>query len=448
MHFVITGNESFTSITNDSETNETFTQNPQPKLPTNNPSTDYALQNKTTDGESHWNSINTADKKEAYPGPFSPQYFLKHANSTYEPDHHPKKPNQEILVDLLTPFHLEKFADQIEKDLQANATDGKDKKAKKPIKTHFKPCDQDEEDDGEDEDAYDEKPQYDDIFADIFDSRHKNKNVPAKHPFWAMKHSDIPELVKNPPVQSVKSSPSNEKKVISSNTNVPPNIGNVDFPKKHNAEKDKKPKPHDDKVHEVKIFENLPNQFVPYAHIPYSIPEGIYPSMNPALKYPASQQEIVIHQGQNPGAPGFGHAFKPSPIQDPSQSEEYFHVIDNDAYTEDQIRQNLPELVPSFQNGVIKSNKGSVRVQHPGMQNINVEDVLTHLHQETNTNSNNAHLPNILPGPIRHHPQHNLNFQDYQETLSADQTSHPLLLHPELGKPLSNDTSRGLFMRK
>jgi hypothetical protein len=63
---------------------------------------------------------------------------LKNENATAttehqqgQPGHRAKKPNQEILVDLLAPFHLENFAGQIEKDLHANVTaaaDGKEKK--------------------------------------------------------------------------------------------------------------------------------------------------------------------------------------------------------------------------------------------------------------------------------------------------------------------------------
>lgn len=395
---------------------------------------------------------NMTDKKEFYPGPFSPQYFSKNENVTHE-QKPVKKPSHEILTDILSPFHLEKFAGDIEKELHANVTDEKEKKGKKPTKTHIK---EDEEEDG-DEDTYDEKNQYEDLFTDIFESKNKNKNT-SKHSFWTVKPPEIPELVKNPQLQDSKPLKEKDQDTAKHPINVETPTSTVDFPKKHNQEKEnnlytnKKQKPHDDNTkYDIKVPENAGN-FIPFPNGPYSIPQGIYPNINPALKYPPP--EILIHQGQNPANQGFSHKFKSPPISDPNQSEEFFHIIDNDAYNEDQIRQHLhyngqQEVHPQFQQ-VLKLHKGGIRVPNqPNEHNgFNVEDVLTHLHHESN--NNNVHLPNILPGPVGHQHQlpnvlHNFGFQNYHETLNTDQTSHPLLLHPELSNQAGNDTNRGLF---
>lgn len=396
---------------------------------------------------------NITDKKEFYPGPFSPQYFSNRGNTSQEQKQQ-KKPSHEILTDILSPFHLEKFAGEIEKELHANFTDGKEKKVKKPIiKTHFK--DEDEEEGNTDDETYDEKNQYEDLFTDIFESKNKNENS-SKHPLWAIK----PPEIKNPNLQE--STPPIKNKDLGiikhPGAHVESPIHTADYPKKHNQEKEntlytnKKQRPHDDnKNYDTKIPENAGNNFIPFPNVPYTIPQGIYPSnANPAVKYPP--QEILIEQAQNPANHGFSHKFKPPPVSDPNQPEEFFHIIDNDAYHEDQIRQNFPYhdqhgVHPQFQQ-VLKLNKNGIPVQNPHEHNINVQDLLTHLHHDSN--NNNVHLSNILPVHTGHQHQlpnvlHNFNFQNYHETLNTDQTSHPLLLHTESGNQAGNDSNRGLF---
>lgn len=385
---------------------------------------------------------NTTDKKEFYPGPFSPQYFAKNETSGNEKS--TKKPSQGMLADLLSPFHLEKFAPEIEKNLHSNdsSTPINKKPGKKPIKG-YSPDDEEEEE--ESEDHYDEKNQYEDLFTDLFDPKSKNKNS-SKHSIWSIKPPEIPPFVKNPNL------PDTEFKDKSTTESNKHSETSAEFPKKHiptnSKEGNKKQKPQfeQDKPYEVKISDQTPNNFLPYPNIPYTIPENVYPNVNPHLKYPPS--EILIHQGpQNPNL-GFNNKYKPAPINDPNQSEEFYHLIDNDAYNEEQIRQNLHfgqhEIHPQFGH-VVKLTKDGVRLQNPNEQNtpLNVEEVLTHLHHETN---NNVHLPNILPGgPPRHQvPIHNFGYQNYHETLNADQTSHPLLLQPELLNQ-HNNTNRGLF---
>lgn len=347
-----------------------------------------------------------------------------------------------MIADLLSPFHLEKFAPEIEKNLHSNDTTLSSKKpAKKPIKGHTPEEEEDEEDDGEEH--YDDKNQYEDLFTDLFDPKSKNKNS-SKHSIWNIKPPEIPEFVKNPNLQNgefVKDRSTTESAKHSETGG--------DFPKKHIPiinKDNKKQKPHEqDKPYDVKITDQAQNNYLPYPNIPYTIPENVYPNVNPHLKYPPS--EILIHQApQNPNL-GFNNKFKPAPVNDPNQSEEFYHIIDNDAYNDEQIRQNLHyaqhEIHPQFGH-VVKLSKDGVRLQNPNDPNshINVEDVLTHLHNE---NNNNVHLPNILPGPPRHQvPIHNFPFQNYHETLNTDQTSHPLLLQPELLNH-RNNTNQGLF---
>ncbi|XP_065222184.1 putative epidermal cell surface receptor isoform X2 [Planococcus citri] len=381
------------------------------------------------------NSKNTTDKKEFYPGPFSPQYFAKNENSSMEKS--TKKPNHGMLADLLSPFHLEKFASEIEKNIHSNDTSSMNKKpGKKPTGTKGYAHNEEEEEEEDEEDHYDEKNQYEDLFTDLFDPKNKNKNS-SKHSIWNIKPPEIPPFVKNPNL------PENEyAKEKSTTESIKHSETPGEFPKKHipsgskDSNKKQKPQFDQDKPYDVKISEQNPNNFLPYPNIPYTIPDNVYPNVNPHLKYPPS--EILIHQApQNPNLGYNNNKYKPTPINDPNQSEEFYHLIDNDAYNDEQIRQNLHygqhEIHPQFGH-VVKLTKDGVRLQNPNEPNtpLNVEEVLTHLHHETN--NNNVHLPNILPGgPPRHQvPIHNFGYQNYHETLNADQTSHPLLLQPEL----------------
>lgn len=377
---------------------------------------------------------------EFYPGPFSPQYFSKNENLTYGQKQ--QKPHQ-ALTDLLTPFHLEEFVPEIEKELHPNTSEmEKEKKNKKPIKTHFK-----DEKEELGSTNYDEKDQYEDLFTDIFDSKNKNKNS-SKHSFWMVKQPEIPEFVKNSNLPNInqKSPPKNKDTEIvnHSSVQISPNI--PDFTKKHTTDKEndlyasKKQKPYEEVK---KVSENQENNFLMYPNIPYTIPNGIYPNINTNLKYPPP--EILIHQTQNPA----NVAYKSPAINDPNQSEEFFHIVDNDAYNDEQIRQNLPYNSqpgrhPQFEH-IVKLNKDGIRIQNPNQEHVNVEDVLTHLHHE---NNNNVHLPNILPQGQDQQIQNviqNFGFPHYHENYNVDQESHPLLLHPQLVNHDGNDTNRGLF---
>ncbi len=381
-----------------------------------------------------------------FPGPFSPQYLSENGNSTSSAGvGRPKnKPNHHVLTDLLSPFHLEEYAPEIEKELHndtaAVVVDSADreKKPKKPAKT-YPPYGKDEDD--ADDENYDEKSQYDDLFADIFDSKAKHKNA-TKHSFWTAKPPEIPELVKNP--HYTPKIPTKYKE-LDGNAKHPPTDGSPDFPKKHDLypNKKQKPTPEDDK----KAAEKPDEAFLPYPNLPYPIHNGAYPGGN-NLKYPPA--EILIHHGQNPPV-NFADKFKHPPVPDPNQSEEFYHIVDNDAYNEEQIRQNLHypagQHEPNSPYGhVVRLNKDGVRAPNAGQQPVNVEDVLTHLHNE---NNNNVQLPNLLPGSDPQIPIHHFAFPNYHESLNVDQTSHPLLLRPQLVHHHDgNDTNRGLLVNK
>lgn len=415
-----------------------------PNLPPNPPLQKLPSPTITTSNETNM---------EYYPGPFSPQYFSQKGNKTAA---HKPKPHH-ALTDLLSPFHLEEFAPEIDKELHANVTEPA-KKGKKPTKGHNSKY----EDDGEDNDeSYDEKNQYEDLFTDIFNTKNNNKNNKhaAKHPFWTpmapSKHghqgtesSDDTKVQQQPVAKPTTKESQPSTANADSTTERAPTI----------STEEELDKPASDVIQG--------NPFLPYhPNIPYTMPNPIFSNLNPNLKHPP--HEILIHQSH--GAPtGFNHKFKPPTIGDPSQPEEFYHIVDNDAYNdEQQIRQQQQQqqnlhFSPGQSHGmhqqVIKLNKNGIRPPNQivaGDQDIvNVEDVLTHLHNENaNTNNNNIHLPNLLHGPEHsqiHHPvlnnhHNNYPFQNYpHETLNVDQTSHPLLLHPELVSHNGNDSNRGL----
>lgn len=390
--------------------------------------------------------------EEYYPGPFSPQYFSNKGNETGP---HKPKPHH-VLTDLLSPFHLEEFAPEIDKELHSNATEPA-KKGKKPTKGHHSKY---EEEDGDDnEESYDEKNQYEDLFTDIFTTKNnKNNKYATKHPFWT---PIAPPKHGHPGSESSKDTKAQQPPAAKPASKEPESS-------KANADSttERGPTMNTEEEFEKATDVAQGNPFLPYhPNIPYTMPNPIFSNLNPNLKHPP--HEILIHQSQ--GAPtGFNHKFKPPTVGDANQPEEFYHIVDNDAYTDEQqlrLQQQNLHFGPGQNHGthasfgpqqVVKLNKNGIRPPNQivaGEQDIvNVEDVLTHLHNENSNTNNNIHLPNLLHGP-EHSPIHqvlnnhhnNYPFQNYpHETLNVDQTSHPLLLHPELVSHNGNDSNRGL----
>lgn len=391
-----------------------------------------------------------------YPGPFSPQYLSKKGDGTATKPHR-------VLTDLLSPFHLEEFAPQIDKELHANAnanaTQAPKAGAAKPTKYGDDDGDGDG-DGGENEDNYDERNQYEDLFADIFNAKNAKKAT-AKQPFWtpiAAHHHpgrDEPRQP-SPDTGKVGQWPTAAEEAQTAHDAA------VAQQEQHQLEGTPPPPP---------TNADRANAFRPYrpqVPPPYALPKPVFSETNepgPGQPPPPRQVGLLVHQQSH--LP-LGSEADPPAVGDANQPGQFYQItVDSDAYDDQQQQTRRPQHAsPHLVAGQSVATRTRPAAFGPQQATagrpdlVNLDDaLLTQLrNQNQNQNENgDGHVPQhprIHQVLLRdHHPNYpDYPFQNYPlEALNADQTSHPLLLHPELVSHghghghNGNDSNRGLF---